>query len=165
MILDASVTCDTTAEKITLAAGALVAVVQRLQAQGVTVSLDVVYGGRGCDDGGRGGLFFIPLLAEGRAMDLDRLAFWLAHPGAFRRFGFALYELGMPQLSGGYGSILELFPAGQAAMQEELAKDPTAIFLPPLQRVIFHAYHARDEKTPTGQALKEWAEAVQGGAA
>lgn len=46
----------------------------------------------------------IPLVEAGQHVDVDELAFALAHPGAFRRIGFAAWEADEPALPFGYGS-------------------------------------------------------------
>lgn len=163
LVVDGSVLCDITADQITEAAGALVSVIQRLQAQGVTVSVDLVFGGRGVPHSDApGAIFLVPLISEGRTMELDRLAFWLSHPSSFRRYGFALFELGQRQLDKSYGPVLKHSSEAHAALVADVARDPCAILLPALQTVISDG---RRTSSLLEYALKQWADAVQGGAA
>ena len=160
LVLDGAVSAAVKPHEIQAAAGALVAVVQRLQAQGVTVSVDLVFGGEAASNA-PGIVCLIPVISEGRTMELDRLAFWLSHPCALRRFGFALYELTAPVLSGDYGRPLVASPMALAALQADVARDPCAILLPSLQTVINGA-----GRVPLVEwAMLEWSNAVQGGAA
>lgn len=163
LVVDGSVLCDITADQITEAAGALVSVIQRLQAQGVTVSVDLVFGGRGVRQSDvPGSIFLVPIISEGRTMELDRLAFWLSHPSSFRRYGFALFELGQRQLNESYGPVLNESREAYAALQADVARDPCAILLPSLQEVISGG---RREPSLLEYAMLVWSGAVQGGAA
>lgn len=160
LVLDGTVSATVDADEIQAAAGALVAVIQQLQAQGVTVSVDLVFGGEAKYEK-PGIVCLIPVISEGRTMELDRLAFWLSHPCALRRFGFALYELTAPDLSSDYGRPLVASPMAFEALRADVARDPCAVLLPSLQTVIKGAKRAQ----LTAHALKQWADAVQGGAA
>lgn len=67
----------------------------------------------GGSSGGKRCEYSVTIKHAGESLDVDRLAFALAHPAYLRRFGFRLREQCAdlwPEFSGGYGSILEATP-------------------------------------------------------
>ena len=76
--------------------GALVAsTVDLLEARNIRVKVILAYGsahGFVNDPSSNVGEVYVTLKEHNESVDLDRLAFWLAHPSAMRRIRFAFYE-------------------------------------------------------------------------
>jgi len=81
-----------TAEEIRATGASVLAVVEALRTAGVAAEIWVTFSIS--SGGGDGHKLSEQVLVQeaGRALDLDRLAYWVGNPAAFRRLGFALYE-------------------------------------------------------------------------
>lgn len=140
-VLPSGIVVDVTPDQLFNAAGALVAILTRYQQAGVSVALSLLAGANqiGCASSARRNgasvATLLPVVEVGRAMELDRVAFWVAHPSGHRRFGFSLREMVCHRIDdvGGYGRSYRAGGAELRAVTEYLRQtDPTAVVLPPL---------------------------------
>lgn len=86
--------------------------IDRLEEQGFSVELTLVSCSRDSDDKTLYSIQFVTAKRAGDPLDLDTLAFMLAHPSYQRRFIFAMYDRFMPQSWQCYYGYPVRLPAG-----------------------------------------------------
>jgi hypothetical protein len=98
--------CRTAKDSVIRFGVALLSHVSAYQRAGYSVAVDWI----GCNTGSEGGVFtWVELLPAGGTLDLDRLAFMLAHPGMLRRLWFAFVEMQpeLRHLGPGFGPVTD----------------------------------------------------------
>ena len=102
LIVNISASAGVTAEEFTTQGVTVLACAYMLQKAGYPVEVDIV---SRADRGLYSQEFYIPIKRPGMAFDEDAFAFWIAHPAALRRIGFAIMERSVYLIGkDGYGS-------------------------------------------------------------
>ena len=121
---------------------ALVALVHSIEQAGQRVELIAASRNGLRSNKGNAASYLVTVKEAGEAVDLDRVAFALAHPSMLRRIEFRLNEITLPRLERGYGYCLnypeDAFPAGtmyvpmiegrDAATQESAVSEMQALW-------------------------------------
>lgn len=113
--------------------------IDALEAAGYRVDLSVFPTmGKGFDDGPDNWLACrVTLKAPEQPLDLDRLAFWLAHPAALRRLGFANQDLRPDSFEDGHGGVAAYgMPAHLRKPIHYMDKSPAGAVTPKLARIV-----------------------------
>lgn len=106
IVVDCMVSGATSASAIANYGAAVAALIDRLETRGVRVELLIGFAGN--MNGGRLSVVWHAKRAQDH-LDMNAVAFGLAHPAMFRRIGFAVYERSPPQMeTSGYGSCSTL---------------------------------------------------------
>lgn len=112
LLVSTTASAGVTAETIENRGIAICSVIDQLESMGYQFEVIAFDGG---STGGHKAEYTVTIKHAGEALDVDRMAFALAHPAFLRRFGFRLREQDTnlwPAFSHGYGSILEGKPEG-----------------------------------------------------
>jgi len=110
IVYNATASSGISAETITAKGAAVAALIESLEYAGIRVALNIIWRVRGYGSNTYTSNMSVPVKYAEQPLDIDRLAFALAHPGTLRRLMFAVCESSeyfVKECNSGYGSIQE----------------------------------------------------------